>query len=140
MSPESIRWEIQRCRSRLQEAQSNKWSAQARLDAARGFAQKRQAVATAMEQDLVARRTHLTNTTIDPTRVKVVQGFTQAMTGLLDDGNAHLSRLAEQIWRIGRLVAALESQVDQYAWDEQRYTAALADLRRQLIIAEAQGV
>jgi len=133
-----IRASIQRYTDLLEEARANKRSTQERLSTVHEFAAQHRRQSSLMQDDLDARRRALANATIDPTRVRIMRGFSQGLSSLLDEGNVHLSRMESQKYQIGRVESNLEELVGRYGRDERSYQDTLTDLRRQLKTAEAE--
>jgi len=126
--------------SLLDETRENKRLAEAQLSDVRTFAARHQTQASNMQEDLVSRRGKLSSSTIDASRVKMMRNLSEGMSNLLDEGNVHLTRMETQKYQIGRVISGLEDRVRQHLIDENSYVATLADLRRQLAVAQAEEI
>jgi len=122
----------------LEETQEKRRKAEEGLEQVRVFASKRQRQFDAMQQDLASRRSQLVNAAIDSSRVRIMRSLAQGMSDFLDQGNVHLSRMESQKYQISRAESGLEDQISQCRYNENSYTDTLADLRRQLRVAQAE--
>lgn len=138
MESTRIRQRIRYYTDLLDEVRANERTTEQYLSEVRTLAEKRNGLYTQMDNDLAMRRTKLNGSSIDVSRVKMMKNLSQGLDGLLNQGNVHLTRIADQKYQVARAESELEDRLRQYQINERNYVNTIADLKRQLTNAETQ--